>query len=256
MKKRLLCFLLSLIMCCPLVVYGGGTVVDQNKVFKIVSGSREYLDVVKWGGSVAVLTKDRHSIKYTLLGSVWTDINLELFEESDIAVTEDTVFTINDIDVLGDQLIAGCDGGIVLIITDCIKCYKLKQVCDFDINKISFDKNNMTVYGKIYGQKADIPIDNIRQSKIAPSEVQNKLAQGGCLIDVRDSADYTAEHIDGAVNIPIDIISKIDSYPRDAVLIFYCYGGTRAGKAVEAARDMGFLNVYNAGGYEELKALY
>ncbi len=255
MKKRLLCFLLFVLICCPLSVLGG-TVVDQNKVYKTVSGSGKYCDVVKWGKNVAVITSDRHRIQYTLLGGVFSDVCLDFFEESDIPDYYGKTFVINDIDVVGDQLIAGCNEGIVLIITDCMKCYKLKKVCDFDITKIAVDNVYMTVYGAAVGERAKVPLDVVRQSKIAPSEVRQKVENGAYLIDVRDKADFLAGHIECAVNIPIDSIEKIGEYPANSTLVFYCYSGNRSGRAVETARGLGFVNVYNAGGYEDLLAEY
>ncbi len=256
MKRRLLCFcciMLVLAMCCQTAAYGGNDL-NQDSVFRTVSRSGEYKDIAKWGKNVAVVTKDGHGIKYTLMGNVWTDISFDFFEESDIAVEQGMVFDINDIEVLGDQLIAGCSGGLVMIITDCQKCYKLKKISDFDIKRLRFGGTYMTAYGDDPQNVAQIPIDLIRQSKIDPSEVGNKLAGGGILIDVRDKADYNAAHIDGSVNIPIDSIYEIGKYPKDSVLIFCCYSGNRAKTAVERAREMGFMNVYNAGGYEELMA--
>ncbi len=256
MKRLLLCIFISLCFCGGLTVMGGTEVKklpEPEQVYKGILDSGEYADVEKWGSLTAVVTKDRHSIKYTLLGGVWTDIDLHTFSEADIPVTSDTMFTVNDIEALGDQLIAGCNDGILLVITDCVKCYRLRKVCDFDITGIDFEGDRLIIVGRSPDERAELSADEVRQSKIAPSEVKNRMAQGCILIDVRDEADYIDGHIQGAVGIPIEKIGYIDKYPRDSQLVFYCYSGKRSAIAVSKALSMGFVNAYNAGGYEELK---
>ncbi|MCD8157474.1 MAG: hypothetical protein LUD77_00820 [Clostridiales bacterium] len=100
---------------------------DRTALYNKIVQSGEYSDVTLWGDYIAAVSKDKHDISYTFMGSVWVDIRLDSFAESDIPVSHNTVFTINDIESYGDQLYAACDGGLVIIITDCQKCYKLKK---------------------------------------------------------------------------------------------------------------------------------
>lgn len=234
-------------------VFGGEDMAkDRAELYNTISESGDFADVTVWGNYIAALSKDLHGISYTYMGTVWTDIHLDSFEESDVPVSFDTVFTINDIEGFGDQLYAACDRGLVIIITDCQKCYKLKKVCDFDIKEIIFSGSNAEIYGK-GGERTFVPIGDLRQNKIDPSEIINLTVNGAYLIDVRDKADYETAHIPEAVNIPIDEIEYIEkAYSKDSVLIFYCYSGVRSQRAVETALELGFVNVYNGGGYEEI----
>lgn len=43
------------------------------------------------------------------------------------------------------------------------------------------------------------------------------------VVDVRDAAEYQAEHARGAINIPLsDITREIDKLPRDKMIVAYC----------------------------------
>ena len=75
------------------------------------------------------------------------------------------------------------------------------------------------------------------------------------LIDVREPDEYTANHADGAINIPLgDILngdfSKID---QNKPIYVYCRTGNRAGQAKVALEKAGYKNVTNVGGLSNLQ---
>src|SRR5690606_13234518 len=77
-------------------------------------------------------------------------------------------------------------------------------------------------------------------------------------IDVRTVEEYSADHIDGDVNIPLatlDTNALAATYGKDAELLLYCRSGNRAGQAMEQLKAAGFTNVSNAGGIAEVRAL-
>ena len=76
-------------------------------------------------------------------------------------------------------------------------------------------------------------------------------------IDVRSSEEYASGHLEEASNIPhTEIAEKIASITSDknAAIHVYCARGGRAGKAKAALEELGYTNVTNEGGYEEIKA--
>lgn len=71
------------------------------------------------------------------------------------------------------------------------------------------------------------------------------------IIDVRTEDEYMDNHINGAVNIPLqDIKEKISSIVKnkDDVVIVYCEYGERSSKACNKLEKMGYVNVYNLDG--------
>lgn len=86
---------------------------------------------------------------------------------------------------------------------------------------------------------------------------QLAIASDTIWIDVRSAEEFNSGHLPGAVNIVhTDIAEKIASVTQDknAEIKLYCRSGRRSGLAEAELKKLGFTNVHNAGGYEELKA--
>lgn len=76
------------------------------------------------------------------------------------------------------------------------------------------------------------------------------------VIDVRTKEEWDAGHVTSAVHIPhTEIAERIDevTLDKDAKIVLYCKVGGRAGKAKDELDRLGFTNVENAGGYDDVK---
>lgn len=81
--------------------------------------------------------------------------------------------------------------------------------------------------------------------------------QNDVLLDVRTAEEFAAGHLKNAINIPHDEISdKISDHVTDknAKIVVYCKSGGRAAKAKGKLDKLGFKDVTNAGGYDDLKS--
>ena len=70
------------------------------------------------------------------------------------------------------------------------------------------------------------------------------------ILDVRTTSEYEDDHIEGAVNIPVqELGDRLDELSRDDELLVYCRTGNRSAQAVGILRDAGFAKIYhmNAG---------
>ena len=68
------------------------------------------------------------------------------------------------------------------------------------------------------------------------------------IIDVRTKDEYYNNHIDGAINVPLQNLSdRIESVVnnKNDVIIVYCEYGGRSRKACIKLEKMGYINVYN-----------
>jgi len=71
------------------------------------------------------------------------------------------------------------------------------------------------------------------------------------MLDVRDAAEFAAEHVIGARNVPL---ARIDdgandlAKRKDRPLVVYCDGGERSTKAVAALAKQGFARVVSLSG--------
>jgi len=75
-------------------------------------------------------------------------------------------------------------------------------------------------------------------------------AKKGSLLDVRSTMEFEGEHINGAINIPLDTveskIKEIAAMPKPIVV--YCLSGGRSGVATSILQQNGISETYNGGG--------
>jgi phage shock protein E len=80
-------------------------------------------------------------------------------------------------------------------------------------------------------------------------------ADGRVLLDVRTPEEVAQGHLEGAVLIDLqgpDFRAAVSELPRDEAYFVYCRSGNRSGQAIEIMRDLGFTDLVNGGGYEDL----
>ncbi|HTE04643.1 MAG TPA: rhodanese-like domain-containing protein [Planctomycetota bacterium] len=89
-----------------------------------------------------------------------------------------------------------------------------------------------------------------RNAKVA--ELQAAFAAGSppSVLDVRTPQEFAGGHIEGALHIPVDDISKrLNEVPRDGRKLYViCAGGGRSSAAAAFLANRGYLNVHNVEG--------
>ena len=97
---------------------------------------------------------------------------------------------------------------------------------------------------------------------ISPAEAREKMnkVKNVLILDVRTPMEFSEEHIDGAINIPVQEIEKrLDELKKykNYEIIVYCRSGNRSMRASEILVKNGFKYVYNlSGGIIEWKKYY
>jgi rhodanese-related sulfurtransferase len=87
---------------------------------------------------------------------------------------------------------------------------------------------------------------------VSPQEASAMYAgQKAVIVDVREDSEWNAQHIPGAIHIPLgqlnDRLSELKSY-KDSPVITQCRSGGRSAKALDLLKSAGFSNVYNMDG--------
>lgn len=82
---------------------------------------------------------------------------------------------------------------------------------------------------------------------IDSNEAMDLINNEAIVIDVRSSDEYGTGHIEGSINIPVDVISNI-SYDKNTTIIVYCATGIRSANAAKTLINLGYTNVYNLDG--------
>jgi phage shock protein E len=80
-------------------------------------------------------------------------------------------------------------------------------------------------------------------------------AEGRVLLDVRTPAEVSEGHLAGAVLIDLqgpDFRAAVAELPRDEPYFVYCRTGNRSGQAIEIMRELGFTDLVNGGGFDDL----
>lgn len=92
------------------------------------------------------------------------------------------------------------------------------------------------------------------------NEVDAFVKNGGYLVDVRTPTEFSAGHIDGAVNIPVDDLrSRLEEIPSDknTPICVTCQVGLRAHIALMILHGKGYTDLYNlSGGYFTYKTAH
>lgn len=103
---------------------------------------------------------------------------------------------------------------------------------------------------------------NAAVPKITPAEASEMVAKGNTLvIDVRDPNEVEKSgKIAGAVNVSrgmLEFRADPDSpyydknFDKDKTVIVYCASGGRSALSGKVLKDMGYGQVYNAGGFKD-----
>jgi rhodanese-related sulfurtransferase len=103
---------------------------------------------------------------------------------------------------------------------------------------------------------------NAAVPKITPAQAAELIGKGHALVvDVRDAPEVAASgKIAGALHVSrgmLEFRADPDSpahdknFTRDKTLILYCGSGGRAALAGKLLKDMGYDQVYNAGGFKD-----
>jgi phage shock protein E len=85
---------------------------------------------------------------------------------------------------------------------------------------------------------------------------QARRSDDSLIIDVRTGDEYQRGHVPEALNIPYDEIADriVTVAPnRRAQIILYCRSGRRAVIAEQTLRELGYIQIENKGGLEDMK---
>lgn len=184
-------------------------------------------------------------------GEVW--LPQSLYDIDGIDYDSPVSIKINAIDFDQDQILAACDGGRILTISNCYKCHKIEKYLDADIKDIALGGDKLIIVGDDYA--FDI-LDGTaaRQYNIKPEQANIDIQNGAVVIDVRTDEEYNQGHILGCLHIPVDQIEKRlpEVVPNfDTEIIFYCGSGKRSQTALETALQLGYQRVYNLGAFSD-----
>ena len=158
------------------------------------------------------------------------------------------IFRASDGRILGAQAVG--EEGVERRI-DVISMAIQKQGTVFDLEEAEL------CYAPQYGTAKD-PVNMAGMAAANVARGDADLAQwddlpdtGALLVDVRDPAEYARDHIDGALNIPLDQLrDRLNELPRDREIWVNCAAGQRSYYALRILNQRGFRARNLSGGYQ------
>ena len=88
--------------------------------------------------------------------------------------------------------------------------------------------------------------ENQHQEIIALDELIAKVADGGTILDVRETAEFAFGHIDGAKSIPMgELEERMDELDKEQPVYVICRTGKRSDLAAQTLVQNGFAKVWN-----------
>lgn len=121
--------------------------------------------------------------------------------------------------------------------------------------RVGFDK----VLGYLKGamqawEKAGKETDSLESLKATEAHIRWE-QESSPIIDVRKDGEFSAEHIDGALNIPLNYINeRMAEFPQEQKFYLHCAGGYRSVIAASILKSRGYHDLINIeGGFTAIK---
>ena len=88
-----------------------------------------------------------------------------------------------------------------------------------------------------------------------PEVIKAALERGATILDVRTAMEFSAGHVDGARNVPVDTVGSAAGSlgKKDGTYIVYCRSGSRSSRAKRVLEAAGFTDVVDAGPMHNVK---
>jgi hydroxyacylglutathione hydrolase len=101
-------------------------------------------------------------------------------------------------------------------------------------------------------KKANLEMDSCE--RISATKLESMISTNPIIIDVRKKSEFNSEHVQGAINIPLNEINNhLTEIPKDKPFILHCAGGYRSMIAASILKSRGFENLKDVeGGMTEI----
>lgn len=81
---------------------------------------------------------------------------------------------------------------------------------------------------------------------VKPEEFAQKISNNPVVVDARKESEYQAEHVENALNIPLDSVnSNLASVPKNETFYLHCLGGYRSVIMASILKARGYHNLIN-----------
>lgn len=109
----------------------------------------------------------------------------------------------------------------------------------------------------VVSEPSDSTTQNDVLNNTTLSTFESDVASGAPLIDTRTPEEFNESHIQEALNLPLDNIKAgaVPNAQKDEKIYLYCRSGNRSAEAKLILEKVGFTNIVDLGGMNEVVAL-
>jgi rhodanese-related sulfurtransferase len=98
---------------------------------------------------------------------------------------------------------------------------------------------------------------NVLRGDLAPAPWSELAGTEALIVDVRDPHEFAADHIEGAINLPLgELRRRFEDLPRASEIWLYCGVGQRSYYALRFLRQRGYNARSLPGGYQTFSGFY
>ena len=84
-------------------------------------------------------------------------------------------------------------------------------------------------------------------------ELLTAIRNGALMVDVRTPAEFAADRVAGAINIPLDKIPRrLSQFKGNDMIVVFCKSGGRSAQAKDILEQSGFENIINGGSRQKV----
>lgn len=113
------------------------------------------------------------------------------------------------------------------------------------LSRVGFDNSLGYLNGGIAAWKeAGFETDNIES--ISPEQFEAEMNEKSIIVDARKPGEFNAEHIESALNIPLDFVNEqLSEVPKEENFYLHCAGGYRSVIMASILKARGYHNMVN-----------
>jgi rhodanese-related sulfurtransferase len=113
------------------------------------------------------------------------------------------------------------------------------------LSRVGFDQVLGILSGGIAAwENAGFETDSV--ASISPEEFAAEFSKESVVVDARKPGEYDAEHVENAINIPLDTInSNFAAVPKTGEFYLHCLGGYRSVIMASILKSRGFHHLIN-----------
>lgn len=113
------------------------------------------------------------------------------------------------------------------------------------LSRVGFDNSLGYLKGGIAAWKeAGFETDSIES--ISPEQFESEVNEKSIIVDARKPGEFNAEHVENAVNIPLDFVNEqLAEVPKDENFYLHCAGGYRSVIMASILKARGYHNMIN-----------